>query len=61
MAKKSVAETLEKRRIEQFEVEDAARTLVRAEEIRKDKPMMKLVNKELEKKKAAFDEVMQRK
>ncbi len=56
----SVAGKLEKRRIDQFEVEDAARTLIRAEKIRQDKTMMKLVDKEIAKQKKALESVLKK-
>ena len=52
--KLSIAERAQKRSFDDFEIRDAARTLIRAEEIRADKPMMKRVNKELSKQKEAI-------
>lgn len=53
----SVAEKLQKRGIDEWAVRSAADTLIRAEEIRKDKVLMKEVEKELEKRRKALDAV----
>lgn len=54
MPSDSIAVRAEKRQIEEFEIRDAARTLIRAEEIRVDKPLMKKVDKELVRQKEAI-------
>ncbi len=54
MAKDSIAARAEKRHFDEFEIKDAARTLIRAEEIRVDKPLMKKVDKELVRQKEAI-------
>ena len=50
----SIAVKAQKRSMDEWEIKDAARTLVRAEEIRGDKPLMKLVDKELVKQQEAI-------
>ena len=52
--RESVAVRAQKRQFDEFEIKDAARTLIRAEEIRADKPMMKKVDKELTRQKDAI-------
>lgn len=56
----SVAQKLEKRRIEEWEIRDAASTIVRAEEIRNDKELMPKVEKELERRKKALETATKR-
>lgn len=55
--KESVAAKLEKRKIEEWEVKSAADTLIRAEEIKEDEKLMKLVDKELTKRKKAINKL----
>ena len=49
--------TMAKRKIEDFEVEGAVSTLMRAEEIKSDAAMMKRVKGEITKKKKAVDKL----
>ena len=55
--KESVAQRLEKRRIEEWEIKNAADTLLRSEEIKSDKKLMDLVNKELDQRKKALSKL----
>lgn len=55
--KKSVAQRLEERRIEEWEIKSAADTLLRAEEIKLDNLLMKKVNKELDNRKKALNKI----
>lgn len=57
----SVAEKLEKRRMDEWEIRSAADSLLRAEEIKADKELMKEVQKELEKRKKALNAVSTKK
>ena len=54
---KSRAERLEANAIDEWEVKNAVDTLIRAEEIKNNKKMMKLVDKELKARKKAIDNV----
>ena len=60
MPRDSIATRAEKRQIDEFEIRDAARTLIRGEEIRVDKPLMKKVEKEIAKQKEAILRVSKR-
>lgn len=47
----------EKKKIDQYEVEDAVRTLIRAEEVKGNAELMKLVGAEVNKKKKAINSI----
>lgn len=55
--KESIASKLEKQRIEEWEIRSAADALLRAEEIKADEKLMKLVNQELDKRKKAISKL----
>lgn len=55
--KESVASRLKKRGIEEWEIRNAADTLMRAEEIKNDKDLMAEVNKEIQKRRDALEEI----
>lgn len=56
--KDSVATRLKKRGIDEWEIRSAADTLMKSEEIKDDKDLMKKVDIELKKRKKALDAVM---
>lgn len=57
MNKPSIAQRLEKRGIQEWEIKNAADTLLRAEEIKLDKDLMSKVNKEIDKRKKAINKL----